>query len=59
MEQDTIFINNKWLSYKEAVETVSQENYYDLLETLLEASRSGDVSDELKQAIKLLVDKMF
>ena len=57
---DTVLINSIWTSYKDAVQKVNtQEECYQLLESFLEASREQYVSDELKQAIKLLINKMF
>lgn len=57
---DTVQINGTWVSYKDAVQRVNtQEDCYQLLETFIEASREEHVPDDLKQAIKLLVDKMF
>lgn len=57
---DTILVVDKWVSYAEAVETTSdKEAQYELLATLLDASREQYVPDDLKQAIHALVNKMF
>lgn len=57
---ETIFVKDKWISYAEAVKITSDKDaQYELLATLLEASREQYVPDDLKQAIRMLVDKMF
>lgn len=56
----SIFVADKWVDYAEAVEIVSGKNeQYELLASLLDASREQYVPDDLRQAIRTLVNKMF
>lgn len=57
---DLVLVEKIWTSYKDAVKRVkTKEECYYLLECLIEASKEEYVPDDLKQAIKSLVSKMF